>query len=163
MKLATALSERADLQRRIAELSGRLNNNAKVQDGEKPSEDPKELLTELNKDFERLEELIARINHTNNETKNGDVTLTDLIAKRDCLKQKIGIMRSFLNTASEKVSRYSKTEIRILSTVSVSDLQKELDGLSKELRETDETGVRINIWYYVSICDTILSRRPLQK
>lgn len=139
MKLATALSERADLQRRITELGGRLNNNAKVQDGEKPSEDPNELLKELNKDFERLEELIARINHTNNETKSGDMTLTDLIAKRDCLKQKIGIMRSFLNTASEKVSRYSKTEIRILSTVSVSDLQKEVDGLSKELRETDET------------------------
>ncbi|MBQ8983067.1 MAG: DIP1984 family protein [Lachnospiraceae bacterium] len=138
MKLANALSERADLQRRIAELSGRLNNNARVQDGEKPSEDPNELLKELNKDFERLEELIARINHTNNETKSGDMTLTDLIAKRDCLKQKIAIMRSFLNTASEKVSRYSKTEIRILSTVSVSELQKEVDGLSKELRETDE-------------------------
>ncbi len=139
MKLATALSERADLQRRISELGGRLNNNARVQDGEKPSEDPQELLSELNKDFERLEELIARINHTNNETKSGDVTLTDLIAKRDCLKQKIGIMRSFLNTASEKISRYSKTEIRILSTVSVSELQKELDKLSKDLRETDET------------------------
>ncbi len=139
MKLATALSERADLQRRISELSGRLNNNARVQDGEKPSEDPQELLEELNKNFVRLEELIARINHTNNETKSGDITLTDLIAKRDCLKQKIGIMRSFLNTASEKVSRYSKTEIRILSTVSVSELQKELDQLSKELRETDET------------------------
>lgn len=139
MKLAMALSERADLQRRISELGGRLNNNARVQDGEKPSEDPQELLSELNKDFERLEELIARINHTNNETKSGDVTLTDLIAKRDCLKQKIGIMRSFLNTASEKISRYSKTEIRILSTVSVSELQKELDKLSKELRETDET------------------------
>ena len=144
MKLATALSERADLQRRIAELGERLNNNAKVQDGEKPSEDPNELLAELNKDFERLEELVARINHTNNETKSGDVTLTDLIAKRDCLKQKIGIMRSFLNTASEKVSRYSKTEIRILSTVSVSDLQKELDGLSKEHRETDETIQALN-------------------
>ena len=139
MKLATALSERADLQRRISELGGRLNNNAKVQDGEKPSEDPGELIKELNKDFVRLEELIARINHTNNETKSGDKSLTDMIARRDCLKQKIGIMRSFLDTASEKVSRYSKTEIRILSTVSVSDLQKELDGLSKELRETDET------------------------
>lgn len=34
MKLATALSERADLQRRISELSVRLNNNAKVQEGE---------------------------------------------------------------------------------------------------------------------------------
>ena len=144
MKLATALSERADLQRRIAELAGRLNNNAKVQDGEKPSEDPKELLEELNKDFERLEELVARINHTNNVTASGDVTLTDLIAKRDCLKQKIGIMRSFLNAASEKVTRYSQTEIRILSTVSVSDLQKDLDGLSKELRQTDEIIQELN-------------------
>ena len=35
MKLATALSERADLQRRISELSVRLNNNAKVQEGAK--------------------------------------------------------------------------------------------------------------------------------
>ncbi len=139
MKLATALSERADLQRRISELSGRLNNNAKVQDGEKPSEDPNELLDELNKDFERLEELIARINHTNNETKSGDMSITDLIAKRDCLKRKVGIMRSFLNAASEKIDRYSTKEIKILSTVSVSDVQKELDGLSKELRETDET------------------------
>ena len=54
MKLATALSERADLQRRISELGGRLNNNAKVQDGEKPSEDPMELLTELNKVLQDL-------------------------------------------------------------------------------------------------------------
>ena len=41
MKLAMALSERADLQRRIAELSGRLENNAKVQEGERPAEDPR--------------------------------------------------------------------------------------------------------------------------
>ena len=139
MKLASALTERADLQKRIAELSTRLNNNAKVQEGENPSEDPKELLNELNKDFARLEELIARINKTNNETKSGNLTLTDLIAKRDCLKQRISIMRDFLNRSSEKVSRYTKTEIRILSTVSVADIQKEVDKLSKELRETDET------------------------
>ena len=144
MKLASALSERADLQRRISELGGRHNNNAKEQDGETPSENPDELLKELNKDFERLEELIARINHTNNMTRSGDMTLTDLIAKRDCLKMKIGIMRSFLNTASEKVNLYSQTEIKIFSTVSVSDLQKELDGLSKELRETDETIQSLN-------------------
>lgn len=139
MKLASALTERADLQKRISELSMRLNNNAKVQEGEEPSENPKELLNELNKDFVRLEELIARINKTNNATKSGDYSLTDLIAKRDCLKQRIGILRDFLNRSSEKVSRYTKTEIRILSTVSVSELQKEVDALSKELRETDET------------------------
>lgn len=139
MKLASALAERADLQKRIQELSIRLNHNAKVQEGEKPSEDPKELLDELDKDFVRLEELIARINKTNNETMSGNLSITDLIARRDCLKQRIGILRDFLDCSSEKVNRYTKTEIRILSTVSVSDLQKVVDRLSKELRETDET------------------------
>lgn len=144
MKLATALSERADLQKRIVDLGNRLKMNAKVQDGEAPSEDPKVLLDELNKDFVRLEELMARINHTNNVTKSGDVTLTDLIAKRDCLTERIKIMRTFLDSASEKVTRYSKTEIKIKSTVPVSELQKEVDKLSKELRETDETIQGIN-------------------
>lgn len=38
MKLALALSERADIQRRINDLASRLYRNAKVQDGEKPNE-----------------------------------------------------------------------------------------------------------------------------
>ena len=138
MKLATALSERADLQRRISELGVRLNNNAKVQEGEKPSEEPMELLKELDECLNRLEELVARINKTNNETKTGDRTITDLLAKRDSLKERIRIMRDFLNTSSETVSRYSKTEIRVYSTVPVSDLQKQVDSYSRQLRETDE-------------------------
>ena len=144
MKLALALSERADLQRRILELKERLENNAQVQEGEQPSEDPLALIAELNANFVRLEELISRINHTNNETKCQGVTLADLIAKRDCLKQKIGIMRSFLNAASDKISRYSQKEIKILSTVSVSEFQKKVDRLSKELRETDEKIQELN-------------------
>jgi len=138
MKLATALSERADLKRRIAELSVRLNNNAKVQEGEQPSEDPNALLSELDGYMNRLEELIARINKTNNETKDGACTITDLIAKRDCLKERIRIMRDFLNASSEKVSRYSKAEIKVYSTVSVAALQKQTDKYSALLRETDE-------------------------
>ena len=138
MKLATALSERADLQRRISELEKRLNNNAKVQEGEKPAEDPKELLKELDACVNQLEEHIARINRTNSKTKYGDQTISDLIAHRDCLKTRIGVMRSFLDNCSEQVSRYTKTEIKILSTVSVQDLQKQVDRYSQELRETDE-------------------------
>jgi uncharacterized coiled-coil DUF342 family protein len=138
MKLATALSERADLQRRISELGVRLNNNAKVQEGEKPSEDPIALLAELDGCMDRLEELIARINRTNNETKDGDATITDLIAKRDCLKERIRIMRDFLNASSEKISRYSKAEIKVYSTVPVDSLQKQVDAYSAALRETDE-------------------------
>ena len=138
MKLATALSERADIQRRISELSVRLNNNAKVQEGETPAENPQELLQELDACFLRLEELIARINKTNNETKAGGHSITDLIARRDCLKERLRILRDFLNAASEKVSRYSKAEIRILSTVPVAELQKQADAYAKALRETDE-------------------------
>ncbi len=144
MKLATALSERADLQRRISELSGRLNNNAKVQEGEEPAENPLALLEELDGCLARLEDLIARINKTNNETKAGDRTLTDLIARRDCLKQRVSILRSFLDECSEKVSRYSKAEIRILSTVPVAEMQKQVDGYSKQLRETDELIQELN-------------------
>ena len=138
MKLATALSERADLQRRISELSVRLNNNAKVQEGEKPAEDPAALLAELDDCLKRLEDLIARINKTNNETVDGGVTIADLIARRDCLKERIRIMRAFLNETSDRVNRYSKAEIKILSTVSVPELQKQVDAYAKELRETDE-------------------------
>ena len=144
MKLATALSERADLQRRISELAVRLNNNARVQEGEEPSEDPAALLKELDECLARLEELIARINRTNNETKADGVSVTDLIARRDCLKERIRIMRDFLNAASEKISRYSKTEIRIKSTVSVTKLQKEVDACSRELRQTDEKIQELN-------------------
>ncbi len=138
MKLATALSERADLKRKISELSVRLNNNAKVQEGETPAEDPSELLKELDDCFVRMEELIARINRTNNETRYRGQSIADLIAKRDCLKERIRILRDFLNASSDRISRYSKTEIKIFSTVSVPELQKTVDACSRQLRETDE-------------------------
>ena len=138
MKLATALSERADIQRRLNELLERLNNNAKVQEGEEPSEDPKALLRELDNLLDRLEWLIARINLTNSRTLSEGLTMTELLARRDCLAKRVSALRSFLNEASAKVDRYSQKEIRILSTVKVSALQKQVDAASKDLRELDE-------------------------
>ena len=140
MKLANALSQRSELQTRIRQLEGRLNNNALVQEGEQPAEDPMELLKELEEDYTRLEDLIARINRTNNSTQAGDgVTLSDLLARRDCLKSKLGGLRNFLNNASAMVHRHSASEIKIKSTVNVRQLQKQVDALAKELRELEET------------------------
>ena len=138
MKLATALSERSDIQKRLSELQERLNNNAKVQDGETTAEDPKELLKELDSLTEQLETLIYKINLTNSKTMIDGTELTLLLAKRDVLKQKIVMLRNFLNTASAKVDRYSRTEIKILSSVNVTKLQKQIDVLSKEYRTIDE-------------------------
>ena len=144
MKLATALTERSDLQRRIAELSKRLENNAKVQEGDTPAEEPTALMAELDGSLARLEELIASINLTNSLAVSDGKTMTQLLAHRDCLMQRLRIWRGFLDSASNRIDRYSKAEIRILSTVSVSDIQKDVDALSKELREVNEKIQELN-------------------
>ena len=138
MKLATTLSERADIQRRLSQLQSRLNNNAKIQEGEEPAEDPKVLLKEMDALLERLEWLMAKINLTNSATVSEGKTMTELLARRDCLSKRLVMMRSFLESASAKVDRYSQKEIKILSTVKVSQLQKQVDADSKAFRELDE-------------------------
>ncbi len=138
MKLATALSERADLQRRLSVLQTRLNNNAKTQEGEAPAESPAMLLAELDSILSRLEVLITQINLTNSRTLYEGATMTELLSRRDCLSRRIGVLRAFLDQASARVDRYSRTEIKIISTVDVTELQKNLDARSKELRELDE-------------------------
>lgn len=137
MKLAEALHLRADLQKRIAQTRERLKLNSKVQEGDTPSEDPEVLLEELNRDTEKLQQLIAQINLTNSKIESEGVTLTEMIAKKDVLSLKTSILREFLQEASEKIERYSNKEIRILSTVDVQKLQKEVDQMSQELRILD--------------------------
>lgn len=137
MKLAEALILRADLQKRIDQLRVRLNNNAKVQENDEPSENPEELLNELDNNINQLKILIKQINKTNCVTVSNGQTLADLIAEKDTLTLKSNILRGFLNIAGQKVNLYSTTEIKIMSTVDVPALQKELDLLSKKIRETD--------------------------
>ncbi len=146
MKLANALAERADLQTRISQLQSRLSNNALVQEGEKPAEDPNDLLKELDEDFRRLEWLISRINRTNAavRTESGD-SISDLLARRDCLTSRVGALRNFLTVASTRVRRGTVGEIKIRSTVNVRELQKQADALSKELRELD-TAIQEKNW-----------------
>ena len=60
------------------------------------------------------------------------------------MKERLRIMRQFLNNASDIVDRYSPKEIKIQPTVSVAKLQKEVDKISKELRQTDESIQELN-------------------
>ena len=139
MKLANALSQRAELQTCIRQLEERLNNNAQVQEGEESAEDPMELLRELDEDYAQLEALIARINRTNSVTLVDGVPLSDLLARRDCMTGRLRILRDFLNSASAVVNRRTVGEIRIRSAVNVRELQKQVDRDAKALRELDET------------------------
>ena len=86
MKLAEGLSIRKDLQTRIEQLKARLLNNTKVQEGDQPSEQPAELMKELDECLEKLEGLIWRINATNMQTTDEEgKTLTQLMAEKDIL------------------------------------------------------------------------------
>ena len=145
MKLATALSRRKELQTHIHELENRLMNNAQVQEGEEPAEDPQELLRELDSDYQELEKLIAAVNRTNDRTAvEGGRTLADLLAQRDCRRSWLGVLRNFLDCASATVNRRTVGEIRIRSTVQVKQLQKQLDGAAKELRCLEEQIQELN-------------------
>ena len=137
MKIAEALILRADIQKRIAQLKTRLNNNAKVQENEEPAENPELLLTELENLISQLNDLIVKINRTNTLSKIDGISLVELIAKKDTLSQKAGILREFIEITSQKVNLYSTAEIKVFSTVNVPEQQKKLDKLSKEIRETD--------------------------
>lgn len=137
MKLAEALQERADLNRRIEQLRYRLNNNVLVQEGEKPLEDPAALLEELESSFTRLEWLIARINLTNCAVKVEGRSLTELIARRDVLSLRAEAYRRLVEEASQNTHRATRTEIKIL--VDVPALQRQADDASRELRLLDNT------------------------
>ena len=139
MKLAEALQERADLNRRIEQLRYRLSNNVLVQEGEKPLEDPAAVLEELESSFTRLEWLIARINLTNCAVKVEGRSLTELIARRDVLSLRAEAYRRLVEEASQNTHRATRTEIKILSAVDVPALQRQADDASRELRLLDNT------------------------
>ena len=65
MKLAEALSIRADLQKRVAQLKERIKESAKVQEGDEPCDNVEELYKELDDVLVQLEDLVYRINITN--------------------------------------------------------------------------------------------------
>ena len=137
MKLAEALITRADLQKYVEQLKSRLLDNLKAQEGDQPAEQPTALLTELNNVLPQLESLIVRINLTNTRTMIKDKTTTQLLAEKDILKKKLEIYRSAYSKAIIRNERYSRNEIRFVSTVDAESLQKKVDAMSKQYRELD--------------------------
>ena len=138
MKLAEALSIRKDLQKRIQQLGQRIQNNVKVQEGDAPSEEPMELMKELDACLTQLEDLIWRINATNMQTKNAEgVTLTQLMARKDVLTMRVSNLRNIFETASAGQDRYSRSEIKTVTVVDVKAIGKQADECSAQLRQLD--------------------------
>ncbi|MDK4689291.1 DIP1984 family protein [Kingella negevensis] len=138
MKLAQALIERADLQRKLAQLSQRLQQNAQYQDGEMPSENPAELLAEYHQAADSLENLVVQINQRNSQiTLPNGTTMTAALAQRDRLKAEHATLIKLADAATPEQNRYSRSEIKMLSAVNVRDIRKQADQIAKRCRELD--------------------------
>jgi hypothetical protein len=114
MKIAEALALRADLQRRSEQLKQRLVKNARIQEGDKPEEDPAELQSELERSAQELTVLIQRINRTNAASRFGNGTLADALAERDVLKIRYNTYRELATAASTSQGRTTRSEVKYI-------------------------------------------------
>jgi hypothetical protein len=138
MRLAEALILRADCKKRFDQLKQRIAQNAKVQEGDEPAEDPEKLIQEMEVVSDQFLDLIQRINATNSATElESGKSLSDAIAERDVLMLKRTVYRDLAAAASVSQARTSKSEVKFKSTVNVADVQKKVDALSKSYRELD--------------------------
>ena len=137
MKLAEALILRADCQKQIAQLRQRLSRCVKVQEGEQPPEDPQVLMGELSSAIAQLTTLIQRINRTNSSTPFDPGNLSDALARRDTLGMQRNALQQLIQDASVTKNRYSRSEVKFVSTVDIADLQRQVDSLSQEYRLLD--------------------------
>ena len=138
MKLAEALIERADLQRRLEQLKQRLRQNAQYQEGEQPAEDPNSLLNEYHQITQLLEQMVIKINMANHRIglENG-LLMVSALAQRDRLKNEHAMLVELANAATPTFDRYSRSEIKMLSAIDFKELRKHIDHIAKQHRELD--------------------------
>ena len=141
MKIAEALTARADLQRRIEQLRARITANARYQEGEEPAEDAAALLIQADADLLLLRDLIGRINATNSRLDLGaDGTMTDALAARDVLRLQHSLLADAAAAASganDQFLRQMRSELRQISALPVAELRSRADAVAQELRELD--------------------------
>lgn len=140
MKLAEALIIRAANNRRLDELTRRIQGNLWIQEGDKPAEDVSALLTELEKLIVVQTGLIRRINYTNSLTivdTSSKASMSDLIAERDDRRTRQRIWMVFANGLRAHPGRQAKSEIKFIPTASTKDMSEIADTAAKSLRNLD--------------------------
>ena len=125
------------MQTRIEQIKARLLNNMKVQEGDQPTENPAELMKELDGCLKQLEEYIFRINATNMHTVKDGKTLTQMMAERDVLGKRLQVLREAFDRASQSQDRYGRNEIKYVTTIDVPALRKQIDQYAQQFRLFD--------------------------
>src|SRR5215471_15932666 len=102
MKLAEALLLRGDIQKKLASLQSRAQKYAYVQEGERPAEDPKTILHEVEAVTGEFRRLVYAINRTNlNHTIVTGQSITEALAARDALVLRHRILQSVIDASAK--------------------------------------------------------------
>lgn len=146
MKLAEALLIRSDMQKKLAQLKGRIKANVKVQEGDTPSEDPNTLMIDASQLITELTVLIERIHRTNAiaQTDKGQSMLT-LLVERDTLEMRHKLLIDSIEATQTEADRYSHREIKWNIIVSVASLQIQADDIAMKLRNLNIV-IQSNNW-----------------
>jgi len=146
LKLAEALLERKRIKEEIAALRERAERDSRVQEGDRPAEDPEKLMNKILELVGRLQRLTVAINKTNMAVRLPDGrTLMEAIAERDMLK--------LLHEAAKEVAdaavgarewRVTRSEIKFVPTVDVAVWRKRADEYAKKYRELDAAIQAVN-------------------
>ena len=153
MKLAEALLLRADVQKKLASLQARAQKYTVVQEGERPAEDPNEILNQVGQVAGELHRLVFAINTANlQHTIVSGESITEALAKRDSLILHHRVLVGVVDSCAKPVERYGVKEIRWLVTVDVPALQRQIDDMAKQIRELNaaiqEAGWRVELAGY---------------
>jgi len=150
MKLAEALLIRADQKKKILSLRERIGQNALSQEGDTPRENVGQLIAECFAVVAEQQALILKIDAANANAKLPDGrALAEVLAARDVLMQQHAVLKSAVDATHKEPDRYSPREIKWVPQIDVAGTQKQMEDLSKKIRELNvqiqETNWRVEL------------------
>ena len=142
MKIFEALKLKKDLQERIQNLGNRYEENVRVKEGEKPLEDPNDVMKELEECLSQLYDLCCRINYANMNPENcnskGKIIM-ELLCEREIQKSRQEILNKSFGAVSSRYHYYygEKDENKYKNIVDIKTLDKKVKEGEAKLRELE--------------------------
>jgi hypothetical protein len=140
MKLAEAVNLRKNMRVKLASMNSLITQNLTHIEGDEPEEDVESLLSELNNLYDDYNRLIDAINNANNTfLPDIDSTLSQLIVKRDVLRQQAQAYRSMEGYAKTTPARMygQATMPKLITVVKGSDIRKAAESFESAARSAD--------------------------
>lgn len=152
MKLGEALTLRAYQAQQLNDLRQRIARNATVQEGDSASENAQALIDEFAQLSEEHSRLLVRINRTNATVQPGtmpggaeDEFLLETLQRREHLRRRKNTLESAIQAASTSGTlRYMRSELKLISTLDVAALQRQIEELTEQIRQVDAAIQSVN-------------------